>query len=237
MRVVIATDGRQPNARYRDALLSAGAFPGEVVAVMPGQTPPEAWDGLLLAGGCDVDPFRYGEAPAAPCLELDPARDELDFGLLALARHRAVPVFGICRGIQVLNVALGGSLWQDLPTQRARGLPHGNFVEDGFPPDHPGHAVRPCSPDGRPGSLGALLAASGEAVVNSRHHQAVRDLAPSLVPVVVSPDGLVEAVERPSGPFLAGVQWHPEDLVRQPAQKEIFRLFLEACRAHARERR
>src|SRR5512133_3026072 len=100
MKIVVSTDERQPNDKYRGALLCAGALPEEVVLVMPGAEPPKRWDGLLIAGGADVDPSRYGETPATDTLELDSARDTLDFALFAEAETRGVPVFGICRGLQ-----------------------------------------------------------------------------------------------------------------------------------------
>ncbi|HQR68375.1 MAG TPA: gamma-glutamyl-gamma-aminobutyrate hydrolase family protein, partial [Thermoanaerobaculia bacterium] len=137
MKIVIATDRRQPNERYRGALLCAGALPEEVVLAVPGEKLPEEFDGLLLAGGPDVEPSRFGETVSAPRVEVRPERDSLDFRLLAKALERRIPVFGICRGHQVLNVALGGTLWQDLPSQRDRGVFHGSETEDARAPEHP----------------------------------------------------------------------------------------------------
>lgn len=234
MKVVISTDEEQPNAAYRGALLCAGALPEEVVVATPsGERPPDL-DGLLLAGGADVHPALYGETPDSPTLELREERDALDLDLLSLSERLGAPVFGICRGLQLLNVALGGTLWQDLPSQRDRGIAHAFHRDRGFAPTHPAHLVttRPASPVS---SFGKLFAASRELAVNSRHHQAVKDLAPSLVPLAASPDDLVEALER-EGRFFGAVQWHPEDLVADPFQKALFRAFLAACRAFARER-
>ena len=225
MKIVIATDRKQPNERYRGALLCAGALPEEVVLAIPGEKLPAEFDGLLLAGGPDVEPSRFGETVSAPGVEVRPERDSLDFRLLERALERKVPVFGICRGYQVLNVALGGTLWQDLPSQRDRGVVHGREDEASPAPDHP---VR-VSPGAGTGSPFARAVAAATAV-NSRHHQAVKDLAPSLVALAASPDDLVEAFERRSGPFCAGVQWHPEELVSHPAQKRLFAAFLDACR-------
>ncbi|MEO8587086.1 MAG: gamma-glutamyl-gamma-aminobutyrate hydrolase family protein [Acidobacteriota bacterium] len=228
MKIVIASDAKQPNETYRGALLAAGALPEEVVVVCPGDADPGAFDGLLLAGGRDVDPARYGETPQTPELELHPERDALDFSLFAAAERLRAPIFGICRGLQVVNVALGGTLWQDLPAQRPRGLAHD---ADSDPPV--AHVVR-----ARPGAsrarFSAAIASLDGAPVNSRHHQGVKDLAPGLAALAASPDDLVEAFERPSGSFLACVQWHPENLVKERRQKALFESFLDACRAHAR---
>ncbi|MDL2717557.1 MAG: gamma-glutamyl-gamma-aminobutyrate hydrolase family protein, partial [Acidobacteriota bacterium] len=230
MKIVIASDAKQPNETYRGALLAAGALPEEVVVVCPGDADPGAFDGLLLAGGRDIDPARYGETPQAPELELHPERDTLDFALFAAAEKLRAPVFGICRGLQVVNVALGGTLWQDLPAQRPRGFAHD---ADSDPPV--AHVVR-----ARPGAsrsrFSAAIAGLDGASVNSRHHQGVKDLAPGLAALAASPDDLVEALERPTGAFLACVQWHPENLVNERTQKAVFEAFLDASRAHAREK-
>lgn len=238
MKIVISTDERQPNARYRGALLCAGALPEQVELAFPGRPLPKGFDALLLAGGADVEPSRYGAAAAHPAVESDPARDALDFALLEEATASGAPVFGICRGLQVMNVALGGTLWQDLPSERGGELRHEFEREEGFDPSHPAHEV---SWDGRASDAAVAFAplapfASGRTmVVNSRHHQGVRDLAPSLVPAALSPDGLVEAFERP-GAFFAAVQWHPEDLVARPPHAALFRAFLAAAESHARGR-
>jgi putative glutamine amidotransferase len=228
MKIVIASDAKQPNETYRGALLAAGALPEEVVIMCPGDADPGAFDGLLLAGGRDLDPARYGETPGTPALELHPERDSLDFALFSAAEKLQAPVFGICRGIQVVNVALGGSLWQDLPTQRPRGLAHDT---DADPPC--AHVVR-ARPGGSRSRFAAAIAALDGAAVNSRHHQGVKDLAPGLAALAASPDDLVEALERPEGAFLACVQWHPENLVKERRQKAIFEAFLDACRSRAR---
>ena len=142
MKIVVASDARQPNEAYRGALLAAGALPEEVVLVVPGEPLPKTFDGLLLAGGPDVDPARYGEGPATPTLEVRAERDALDFAAFAAAEERGAPVFGICRGLQVVNVALGGTLWQDLPSQRDRGITHDADSPDGSR-DFRAHPVRP----------------------------------------------------------------------------------------------
>jgi putative glutamine amidotransferase len=228
MRIVISTDRQQPNERYRGALLCAGALPEEVALAVPGEKQPDDFDGLLLAGGPDVDPSRFGEPAPAAGLEIRPERDALDFRLLARARERQIPVFGICRGLQVVNVALGGTLWRDLPSERQRGVVHAGRNEDDAPPEH-GVRAAPGAADGSP----FARAVAGSGAVNSRHHQAVKDLAPGLSPLAASPDDLVEAFERTKGTFCAAVQWHPEELVGRRDQKALFTAFLDACREHA----
>lgn len=236
MKIVLAIDPGQPLAAYRDALLSAGARPEEVDVVQPGDPLPAEFDGLLIAGGGDVEPVRYGEEVWNDTVEADAGRDEIDFELLERAGRIGAAVFGICRGLQVVNVALGGTLWQDLPTQRPRGVPHSFPRRDGHDPAHLAHTVRlpigadPAAP------FAALLRAADGARVNSRHHQAVKDLAAGLVPLAASPDDLVEAFARPAGPFLAAVQWHPENLVDRADQKALFSEFLAAARARASRR-
>lgn len=232
MKIVLASDAHQPNEAYRGALLAAGALPEEIVLALPGPPLPEAFDGLLLAGGPDVDPARYGESPATPTLEVRPERDAHDFAAFTAAEAEGAPIFGICRGLQVVNVALGGTLWQDLPSQRERGVAHDTDAA-GRARDFRAHAVRPRT-DRAPSPFAAAVAHTTD--VNSRHHQAVKDLAAPLASLAASPDDLVEAVERPRGAWLAAVQWHPEDLVADPRQKALFQVFLDACRAFARSR-
>ncbi len=228
MKVLIATDRKQPNERYRGALLCAGVLPEEVLISFPGEKTPDDFDGLLLAGGPDVDPARYGETISAPNVEVRAERDSHDFRLLSRALEKRIPVFGICRGIQVLNVALGGTLWQDLPSQRPRGVVHGSENEDAAAPEHALRAAPEAS-----ATSGFARAVAGATTVNSRHHQAVKDLAPGLVPLAASPDDLVEAFERPGDVFCTAVQWHPEETVARPSEKRLFRTFLDACRSHA----
>lgn len=233
MKIVLAIDPAQPLAAYRDALLAAGARDEEIVVVQPGDALPGSFDGLLVSGGADVDPSRYGETKVNDTVTPRPERDALDFALVERAAGLGAPVFGICRGLQVLNVALGGTLWQDLPSQRDRGVAHAFSTRDGHDPAHLAHVVRARrgAPAGLP--LAAEISALDGEPVNSRHHQAVKDLAPGLVPLAAAPDDLPEAFARAEGPFLAAVQWHPENLVDRPAQKALFEAFLEAARHRA----
>lgn len=188
----------------------------------------ELLDGLLLTGGEDVEPARYGEVVRAPNVETVPERDALEFRLLEWALADGLPVFAICRGIQVLDVALGGSLYQDLPSERAGPVGHDQMrAAPPVPRPEPSHAVTV-----EPGSFLGDLVGAGELAVNSMHHQGVKVLAPALRAVAHAPDGLVEAVEsREPAAFLLGVQWHPEELLRtgDPAARRLFEAFVAAA--------
>lgn len=183
-------------------------------------------DGVVVTGGQDVDPALYGEkdpADAALCGELCPERDAMEALLVPALVERDVPTLGICRGIQAINAVLGGTLWQDLPRQRPSSVEH-----HGKPPyDQPVHAVEVLA-----GTPLAACVGAGELNVNSYHHQALRDVAPSLSVMAQAPDGVVEAVWRPASRFLWAVQWHPEfaHKVDEPSQR-IFSALVDAARA------
>lgn len=183
----------------------------------------EQLDGFLLTGGQDVSPSVYG-APVSPkCGETSPRRDEMELLLLEEVLRLGKPVLGICRGIQFLNAALGGTLYQDLPTEHPSEISHAMK-----PPYHlPKHtdAILPGTP------LHDLLGVD-VLPVNSYHHQAVKELSPKLQPMAVSPDGLIEAAWLPEQPFVWAVQWHPEFSHRTDENSwKIFRAFVDACKS------
>lgn len=178
-------------------------------------------DGFLFAGGHDVSPAVYGEATTRQCGECSSARDRMETVLLNLVLRRDKPIFGICRGLQFITAALGGTLYQDLPTERPSEILH----HQAPPYDRPAHMVKIL--EGSP--LYQLL---GKEVlpVNSYHHQAVKELSPSLQPMAYSEDGLVEAVCLPNARFLWAVQWHPEFSYRTDENsKKIFAHFISCC--------
>jgi putative glutamine amidotransferase len=180
-------------------------------------------DGLVLTGGLDVDPALYGEERHATT-ETAPERDRFEIPLSKEAVKRDVPVFAICRGVQVLNVAAGGSLVQDIPSAVRTDLTH-SVTE---PKDHVAHTVR-ISPNSR---LAASLGRSAQletCEVNSRHHQSVGRVAPEFVVSAVSSDGIVEAIERPASTFCVGVQWHPENFWRTGQFAPLFEAFIAAA--------
>lgn len=160
-------------------------------------------DALVLTGGEDVAPERYGTERSPALDDVDVERDAFEVALFALAHERNLPVLGICRGIQLINVAMGGTLWQDLSSERPSGTSH----DPGGSRQARSHAVRLA-----PGSLAARVFGTSTIDVNSIHHQAVRDLAPGLVASGWAEDGLIEAVEGTTGPWLLAVQWHPEEM-------------------------
>lgn len=235
-----ARDARLP--AYREALEACGVPAEEIVPLSPSRFRGDAEaalgeiDGLLLSGGSDVDPAHYGEPPA-PGVEFDglvPERDAMELALVAVARHRRLPVLAVCRGLQLVNVALGGSLWQDLESQA--GKPGHNFATDaGHAPDRPAHTVLADGDGAHPAR--AWLARHAAMRVNSRHHQAVRRPSDELEIVGRAPDGVVEAMAgRDPAWWVWGVQWHPENLIGAAPHRELFETFLAACAARrARE--
>lgn len=182
-------------------------------------------DGLALLGGGDPHPSTYGEEPLpAARLTLEPGRDDLERWTIEAARARRLPTWGICRGMQMVNVVLGGSLWQDIPMQ----LPGALLHDQSYPRDALIHPIEVAAPDS---GLGRVLAAEA-ALVNSRHHQGIKRLAPGLRVVGRAPDGLVEAYEGTDPDWwVEGVQWHPENLLPLAQQRAIVARFAAAVAA------
>lgn len=176
--------------------------------------------GLLLSGGDDLAPLHFGQQPVAQMGYVDARRDEQELALFAEARRREMPVFGICRGMQVINAALGGTIIQHLWQNRPDALQH----RQNAPRWHRHHHV-----EIKEGTILATALGAGSIGVNSYHHQALDRLGPGLVVSATSPDGLVEAVEQ-TNPWLLAVQWHPEVMWQQyPEFIELFRVFALAC--------
>jgi putative glutamine amidotransferase len=216
---------------YVDGVAGAGGVP--VVLPPTGEeTAAEAvirsLDGLLLSGGSDLDPGYYGEEPVPELGVTLPERDAFEMTLVGLALRRGMPVFGICRGMQVLNVALGGTLYQDLPSQWERDvLKH----RQDTPKWQPTHEVRV-----EDGSYVAGVMDRRVVKVNSYHHQGVKDLARGLLATGRSSDGVVEAVEAVdvSERWLLGVQWHAEAMRGAgPQQESLFEAHVLAAKRHA----
>ena len=219
--------GITPCSRLDDYVESVKHAGGEPVVLSNDDSPSDVLrrvDGILLTGGPDVDPARYHEA-AHESTETDRARDAFELPLSRAAVAGDVPVFAICRGVQVLNVAAGGTLVQDIPTQVPTTIDHS--LEQ--PKDAHAHDVR-VTPGTRLASILGASAAPDVCAVNSRHHQAVGQVAPSFVVSAVSPDGIVEAIERPESAFCVGVQWHPENFWRTGEFLPLFREFISAAR-------
>ena len=211
---------------YRQSILHAGGEPRILDASMPVEEALAGIDGLMLTGGGDVAPSRYGEAPHTTIEEAEPGRDEFEIALVGAARSRNLPIFAICRGIQVLNVACGGTLVQDIPSQIAGALAHSLAV-----PQHEPYALAHEVWVDKDSLLARLMRDRlvDEALeVNSRHHQAVKAVAPGFTATATAPDGVIEAIEDPAALFCLGVQWHPENFFRTGEFRALFEGFLEA---------
>jgi len=218
------------NRAYVDAVVAGGGVP----LILPAREDEaqvedllEVVDGLLLSGGGDVAPARYGDAAIHPeTYGIHPLRDAWEFALVAGAFARDTPILAICRGIQVLNVALGGTLVQDVADQWPAAVQH-RQQELGLDTDEVGHEIAVVA-----GSLASDVFGTDRVGVNSYHHQAVRDVAPGLVTVSTAPDGVIEAIAAPDRSFVLGVQWHPELMFeRHPDQLLPFAAFVEAAAA------
>lgn len=211
---------------YADAVLAAGGLP----LVLPYSADPAVLaqllgmvQGLVITGGAfDVPPELYGEAPRQGLGALKPARTDFELALIRGALERGLPLLGVCGGMQILNVALGGTLYQDIATDVPGALAHEQQTDRRLP----AHPVQV-----QEGTLLSRACGAGELLVNSTHHQSVKALGRGLVASASSADGLVEALELPTALFVAGVQWHPELLVDSvPAHLGIYRALVAAAR-------
>jgi len=230
MRIALTLDRDADLSETNDYLRSlvAAGVPRESIEVATPLSPAVGpFDALVLGGGVDVDPARYGRPTLENgSVEVDAERDALDFRLFEEAQRAGVPVLGICRGLQVVNVALGGTLVQDLPTERPSPIVHQRTRDEKKRLDHRVAIA--------PGTRLSEIAGAPEAAVNSRHHQAIEAVAPGLTVSAVAPDGVPEAVESAGEePWLVAVQWHPENLDADPVSRRLFREFLEIARTRA----
>jgi putative glutamine amidotransferase len=179
-------------------------------------------DGLLISGGVDVDPLLYGEEPLPQLGSVMPERDSTEIAIIRQALAMDMPVFAICRGAQIVNVAAGGSLYQDVNSQHKGALLHSQRS----PRDHVSHYVTV-----ETDSMLYSIAGSDRFLVNSFHHQAVKRLASGFRLTATASDGIIEAYESDRHRFVLGVQWHPENLTRKDAiAQRLFNSFVVACR-------
>jgi putative glutamine amidotransferase len=216
---------------YVDAILAAGGLP----ILLPAQDNQadailDLVDGLLLSGGADLDPVLYGDTDVHPrTYGVDALRDRFEIELTKGAIARDLPLLCICRGIQVLNVALGGTLYQDIADQVGHQILH-RQGEAGIESAEPSHRVH-LAADSHLASIYGRTSLD----VNSFHHQVIRQVASPLVVAAQSEDGLAEAVEMPDRSFVCGVQWHPEMMFeRHPEHAAPFAAFVEATKAAKR---
>ena len=220
------------NQRYFYAATDAGGVPWMVPLIHDDpdtlRCVYERLDGILLAGGVDMEPARYREMPHPRLGNTDPARDAVELQLAEWAIEDGKPLLGLCRGLQVINVALGGSLHQDLEDQYPNAIKHDYFPTAGFERDHLAHEVELAG-----GSRLAQAFGAGRVTVNSMHHQGIKRLGDDLIPSAIAPDGLVDAAELPGDGFVVGVQWHPEVLeVKDPRTRHLFETFTAAARRY-----
>jgi len=210
---------------YETSIRRAG---GNVVVVDVHREDPtsalEVLNGLLLTGGADVDPELYGERQSRAVHPAKRHRDLFEIAIARLAIERDVPLFAICRGAQILNVALGGNLLQDIPTEIESALPH--KIEE--PLAEFAHEVNVVDGSLLRRSMNGVLPNQG-CRVNSRHHQAVKRLGEGLVVSARAPDGVIEAIEHTGAHFCLGVQWHPENFWHTGEFRSLFEAFVQAC--------
>jgi len=227
----ITIDKTPERAYVNSAYLSAVQQAGGVPVVLPPQLSAASLtrlarglDGVLLTGGGDIDPAAFGEAPHHTVYEVAPSRDTLETAVVGIALERRLPILAICRGIQLLNVALGGTLFQDVATEPGTGLAHGQQE----PRDQPTHKVRVVPESQLAETLGA-----DELEVNSMHHQSVKALGNGLTAVAWAPDEIIEGIELDDrSRFVVGVQWHPEEMVRHSdAARRLFAALVRSARS------
>jgi len=239
MRIAVSVGekekARRAQSPYVQALLAVGVEGSEIDLVSASDAPRVRagdYDGILFTGGEDVDPSFYGEEKRHESVHDHRPRDEFEFSLLKGALARRVPILGICRGVQMINVGFGGSLYQDMKEDADPQFDH-RQTDLGKSRQEPTHTV--LVTDGESG-LGMIV--QGACRVNSLHHQAVKRVGRGLKVTARSEDGFVEAVESAEAyPFLMAVQWHPEEMVNNSAeQREIFVRFVGKCREVAARR-
>jgi putative glutamine amidotransferase len=229
---ILSRDGERDRAFAYDTYIQSLRRAGAVAVVIPPQpenalAAVEGLDGILLAGGNDCDPALYGEERHPTVEPMDGRRQESDSNLARLARERGVPTLGICLGLQIMNIAAGGTLIQDIDSQYETSINHASE-----PDDRTRHDVVI-----EPGTFLAGMLSGRLIGVNSSHHQAIKDVGAGLRVTARAPDGIIEGLEDPKHPFYVGVQWHPEDMAEEASADELFGAFVEAARRYARERR
>lgn len=212
---------------YVESLRRAGAIP----LLIPPQPENAAeivseLDGIVLAGGEDCDPSLYGEEPHPTVEPMDERRQQNDVTLARVARERGIPTLGICLGVQVMNVAAGGTLVQDIDSQMQTGIEHASD-----PSDRARHDVTIES-----GTKLSKILPARQLNVNSSHHQAIKTIGDGLKVTAQAPDGIVEGLEDPRHPFYLGVQWHPEDMPGETSASALFGAFVEAARRYSEKK-
>jgi len=183
-------------------------------------------DGVLLTGGGDIDPVLYGEERHPTVEDAEPGRDEFEIDLARRAMEADLPLLAICRGAQVLNVAAGGTLVQDIPSSAASDVSH-SITE---PKSADAHAVQVSPGSHLERALGPNVSAEHTCRVNSRHHQSVERIGTGLIASATAPDGIVEGIEKPDAAFCVGVQWHPENFWQTGEFAPLFESFVASAK-------
>ena len=212
------------NEAYVEAVSRAGGLPVIIPSGLPSHTYENILhhlSGLLLTGGGDIDPQQYQTDSDNRAKLIDPDRDRSEMDLLSKAIEIHLPFMGICRGIQIVNVALGGTLFVDVKMDRPNSLKHDYYPASEYPRDHYAHSME-ILPDNR------LFDIFGKdkLMTNSLHHQGLNQLGTGLTPVAIAPDGLVEGVQYSENPFGIALQWHPECLPEDPNMQNLFSAFI-----------
>jgi len=230
--VTISTDehhDRTNELKLKEAYFASIRLAGGEPVVFPMETyikevPKMAatFQGILLTGGGDMDPALFNGTPHPSIYGIDPYRDVLEIALVNHCASKNLPLLGICRGMQVINVALGGTLYTDIANQLTGALRHPCYPT--YPRDYLAHSVRM-----KVSTHITAITSQSQMMVNSMHHQGIKDLATDLTLSAIAPDGLVEAVEFMFHPFFLGVQWHPECLPNSPSDQAIFSAFVRAA--------
>jgi len=219
------------NVSYTQAVIKSGGIPILIPVAVNGpmlETLFDQVDGLLFSGGGDIEPSFYNQSPQVENLsDVQIERDERELQLMRMAIERRKPFFAICRGIQVMNVAAGGTLWQDLASQNPNSIRHDFYYQDDqLPRNYIAHEVKLTE-----SSLLRKVLRQPCVAVNSLHHQAINQVAAGLIASGRAEDGVVEVLETPGHPFGVGVQWHPEELfAEQDSARQIFAAFIAASR-------
>ena len=210
---------------YVSATLGAGGTPVLIPSELPETSRRELFDrlnGILFTGGGDIACERFDGVPHPRVDGVDADRDDIEYALLQLAAREGKPFLGICRGFQVINTVLGGTLFTHIEDQKPNAVKHDYYPN--WPRNHIAHLVTV-----EKGSRLADILGATEIQVNSLHHQGADKISPSLTVVAQAPDGLVEGLELPDHPFGFGVQWHPEWLADRPETRRLFKAFVNAC--------
>ena len=216
---------------YIRALLRANAIPLIIPVIQPRHVLEDLFhriDGLMLIGGPDLDPVHFNQAPVPGLRKVTPPRDAVELEVTRWALDTELPILAICRGIQVLNVTVGGTLWQDIGSQVPTAAKHD--YHPNFPEDFLAHSIKTVK-----GSRLAGIVGVGDVAVNSLHHQAIDKLGRGLRITAFAPDGIIEAVEGTGNGWVVGVQWHPEWLIENdPRMLALFETFRQVCAARKR---